>query len=112
MLEDKTKRTPIIGPLVRLAQSRRVMLSIIELLVLLTVFQWPALEAVQNEFAMVSLIMWLALVGGLSIEDAIAAGRKVNVPDTLDKALSDTIRDTITELADGKTEQTETNNAA
>jgi uncharacterized membrane-anchored protein len=77
---DKGARRPVIDPLLLALTSRRVLIALAALLVGLAVAWIPALAAVQGELLTLVTALALALIGGLSLEDAARAGRSTQLP--------------------------------
>lgn len=99
MIENKDQRRPIIDPLILLGKSRRVMLSVIKLVWVVVVLALPTLQPIAPELLFLTTVIYLALVIGLSIEDAARAARKQTLPTDWREALIDAIETTITRLA-------------
>jgi len=75
MNDDKTKRTPVLGPLLLALKSRRVIVALAALAVGLLLMAVPELEAVRGELLTLLVTLALAVIGGYSLEDAARAGR-------------------------------------
>jgi hypothetical protein len=72
---SKEQRIPLIDPILLALRSRRVIIAIVSLAVALLVAFVPELAAVQDALIVVIGAVALALIGGLSWEDAARAGR-------------------------------------
>ena len=72
---EKQARRPVIDPLLLALKSRRVLIAVAALLVGIVVMVFPSLAAVQGELLTLVISLALALIGGISLEDAARAGR-------------------------------------
>ena len=99
-MKNKENRVPIIEPLLLLLKSRRVMLSVINLVIVGLIMWIPELETLQTELLTILTAVYLALVTGISWEDAAAAGRNQELSDNWQDEMTDVIRETILLLAD------------
>lgn len=95
MLEDKTKRRPILDPLLLALKSRRVLIALCTLGVGLLVMIVPTLEPVQRELLMLVVTLALALIGGYSVEDAARAARSQPLPSELAEQIQTVVADLI-----------------
>lgn len=77
---NKQARRPLIDPFLLALRSRRVLIALAALVVGLAVAWVPALAAVQGELLTLVTALALALIGGLSLEDAARAGRGAALP--------------------------------
>ncbi len=95
---DKSTRTPILDPVLLALRSRRVLIALVSVVVALLVAYVPELAGIQD--ALIVLIGTLALIGGLSWEDAASAGRdRAQQPaGQPDEALRDLIRGALEEI--------------
>ncbi|MCC6612892.1 MAG: hypothetical protein IT320_05390 [Anaerolineae bacterium] len=73
---DKSTRTPILDPLLLALRSRRVIIALISVAVALLVAYVPELASVQDALIVLVGTLALALIGGLSWEDAANASRQ------------------------------------
>lgn len=91
MHDNKYTRTPIVEPLWLLLKSRRVLVALVSLALSLLVLAFPALASVQAEVLTLILALALALIGGYSLEDAVAAARQTPPPEDWRTELRETI---------------------
>jgi len=73
---DKSSRTPILDPVLLALRSRRVIIALVSVAVALLVAYVPELANVQDALIVLVGTLSLALIGGLSWEDAANAGRQ------------------------------------
>lgn len=76
-MENKQERRILIDPIMMVLRSRRVIIAIVSLIVGLLVLYVPQLEALHEELIILLVSLTLALIGGLSLEDAVIASRQV-----------------------------------
>jgi hypothetical protein len=82
-MKTKTERTILLEPLALLLKSRRVLIALCGLIVSALVLAVPELAALRVELLSLLTAVVLALIGGLSWEDAVVAGReKADEPPT------------------------------
>lgn len=91
-MNDKAQRTPILEPLVLLFKSRRFLTAVIGVLVTLLIYAVPGIESIRVELTTVFVSLALAVIGGLSWEDAAKASRD-NPPGV-------TIKDNVAEITE------------
>jgi hypothetical protein len=72
---SKENRTPILDPILLALRSRRVIIAAVSLVVALVVAFVPELAQVQDALIIVIGTIAVALIGGISWEDAATAGR-------------------------------------
>ena len=81
--------TPVLGPIMAILRSRKFIIALASLLISLVVMAIPDLAEVQDTMLTLLVTFGLALIGGITIEDAAKAGREkgaeppVSVPDAL-----------------------------
>ncbi len=97
---DKSTRTPILDPVLLALRSRRVIIALVGVAVALLVAYVPQLAGVQDALIVLVGTLALALIGGLSWEDAAHAGRQraeqpIGQPE---EALRDLIRGVLEEI--------------
>ncbi|MGB7340375.1 MAG: hypothetical protein WBC91_15870 [Phototrophicaceae bacterium] len=100
-MQDKTQRRSVIDPVLLLLKSRRVLIALVSLGVSLIVMLVPQLAAFHSELLILVMTLALALIGGLSLEDAVIAARQTtNDADlrALIDATVDAIMDTILQV--------------
>ena len=68
--------TPVIGPIMAILRSRKFIVALASLLVSLLVLAIPDLTEVRGELLTLLVAFGLALIGGITIEDAAAKGRE------------------------------------
>lgn len=74
-----TKPTVILSPILALLQSRKVVIAIVTAAVNILIVTVPSLEPVQTELLAVFTALALALIGGISYEDAAEKGAPTTV---------------------------------
>ncbi|MEM6281180.1 MAG: hypothetical protein AAF787_03225 [Chloroflexota bacterium] len=106
--DNKSQRTPIIGPLLLVLKSRRVLVAMVSLIVGFVVSVVPSLEPVQTELVVLVVTLALALIGGYSMEDAARAARSQPPlkPDDVQAAIEQAVTAAIVELRE-RTDQAE-----
>ena len=98
-MTDKTKRTPIIDPLLLALKSRRVIIALVTVVIGALMLAVPGLAAVQSELLVLLLTVALAVIGGYSLEDAAIAARQTPVlTDDLKQQLRDLIDAVLDEI--------------
>jgi hypothetical protein len=96
---NKGARRPIIDPLLLVLRSRRVLIALAALLVGMLVMWIPVLGAVQGELLTLVTALALALIGGLSLEDAAYAVRgAAPPPPELDNRVHDAVNEVLAVL--------------
>lgn len=97
---DKSTRTPILDPVLLALRSRRVLIALVSVFVALLVAYVPELAGIQDALIVLIGTLALALIGGLSWEDAASAGRdRAQQPaGQPDEALRDLIRGVLEEI--------------
>ena len=90
---DSSRRIPVLDPILIALRSRRVIIAIVSIAVALLVAYAPQLAAVQDALIVLVGTLALALIGGLSWEDAARLSRdRAEQPiGTPDAALRDVI---------------------
>ncbi len=76
----KRERRPLIDPLLMLLKSRRVLISLVTLLVGVAVMLLPDLAPLTDEILVLLLTLALALIGGYTLEDAVQIARQQPLP--------------------------------
>ncbi|GAB4316173.1 MAG: hypothetical protein Kow00117_07930 [Phototrophicales bacterium] len=76
----KRERRPLIDPLLMLLKSRRVLISLVTLLVGVVVMLLPDLAPLTDEILVLLLTLALALIGGYTLEDAVQIARQQPLP--------------------------------
>lgn len=100
-MTDKANRRSIIDPILLLLKSRRVLIAIISLMMSILVMLFPPLEPFHQELLILVVTLAFALIGGLSVEDAIIAARQTSSDAelrTLIDATVDAIMDTVLQV--------------
>lgn len=93
-MTPKHARRIIIDPVLLILKSRRVIIALVSLAVSALIMSVPQLAPLHGELLFVLVSLALALIGGLSIEDAMTAARDVPLSD----AMRDHIRQVINAL--------------
>lgn len=70
-----TPVTPVLGPIMAILRSRKFIIALASLLISLVVMAIPDLAEVRGELLTLLVAFGLALIGGITIEDAAKAGR-------------------------------------
>ena len=86
-MQDKTTRRPLIDPVLMLLKSRRVLISLVTLIVSIGIMLIPTLAPVQGEILVLIITLALALIGGYTVEDAVSIARQQPLPPDDLKAL-------------------------
>lgn len=76
LVMPETPVTPVIGPIMAILKSRKFIVALASLLVSLLVLAIPDLTEVRGELLTLLVAFGLALIGGITIEDAAAKGRE------------------------------------
>ncbi len=97
-MNEKSKRMPILDPLLLVLKSRRVLIALAALLVGLLLLAVPQLEPVRGELLTLVITLALALIGGYSVEDAAAAARQTPTPPDLESAVREVISAVLDEI--------------
>lgn len=97
--------TPILGPLAALLRSRKVLIVVAAIITSILVSAVPELLPVRNEILTLVMTGALALVGGITVEDAAKAGRDRAAEPV--KTLREEIRELVNELLDEMTAEPE-----
>ena len=82
-MQFKDHRQPVVDPLRQVLRSRRVIIALSTFLVTLLITGIPQLYPVRGELFTIITLLSLALIGGLSLEDAAHAVRSISSPDSL-----------------------------
>lgn len=82
-MQEKSIRRPIIDPLLLILKSRRVVIALASLAVIVLIINVPQLEAMSKELLVVVITLALALIAGYSVEDALTIARQAPMPDNL-----------------------------
>jgi hypothetical protein len=77
---DKSKRRPIIDPLLEVLKSRRVLIALASLLVGVILLAVPELSPLRGELLVLVISLSLALIGGYSVEDAVSLAKQQTKP--------------------------------
>jgi hypothetical protein len=77
---DKSKRRPIIDPLLEVLKSRRVLIAFASLLVGILLMAVPELFPLRGELLVLVISLALALIGGYSVEDAVSLAKQQSKP--------------------------------
>jgi hypothetical protein len=77
---DKSKRRPIIDPLLEVMKSRRVLIALASLLVGVILLAVPELSPLRGELLVLVISLSLALIGGYSVEDAVSLAKQQTKP--------------------------------
>jgi hypothetical protein len=80
MMLDKSKRRPIIDPLLEVLKSRRVLIAFASLLVGVLLMAVPELFPLRGELLVLVISLSLALIGGYSVEDAVSLAKHQTKP--------------------------------
>lgn len=78
--------TPVLGPILAMLRSRKFIIALAVLLISLLTMAIPSLEEVRGELLTLLITLGLALIGGITIEDAAKAGRDTAAAPTLPPA--------------------------
>ena len=73
---DKSKRRPLIDPLLEVLKSRRVLIALASLLVGVLLMAAPELYPLRSEMLFLVVSLALALIGGYSVEDAVSLAKQ------------------------------------
>jgi uncharacterized protein YebE (UPF0316 family) len=76
MLDNKTQRRPVIDPMLLALKSRRVVVALAALIIGVLSLAVPEVQAVRAELLTLLVTFSLAIIGGYTLEDAVAAGRQ------------------------------------
>jgi hypothetical protein len=87
------------NPLLNLVRSRKVIIAVATLFISLAVMRLPELASIQEPLLQLIVTLALALIGGITIEDAAKHAKSVAAPETAKKDLEDVVRAIINELA-------------
>lgn len=100
-IEAKSRRVPIIGPVIEAAKSRRVLIALATIIVGAGVLAFPELESVEGPLVNLLAVLALVLIGGLSVEDAAAAFQtnRRDIPNSPDELRAE-IRNVAVEFLD------------
>lgn len=82
----QTPVTPVLGPILAMLRSRKFIIALAVLLISLLTMAIPSLEEVRGELLTLLITLGLALIGGITIEDAAKAGRDTAAAPTLPPA--------------------------
>lgn len=93
-MENKHNRKIFIDPLLLMLKSRRVLIALASLLTGFIVMGVPQLAPLHNELLILLVSLSLALIGGLSLEDAVLAAKQTPVSDDM-RQLIDAANDAI-----------------
>ncbi len=90
---DSSRRVPVLDPIVIALRSRRVIIAIVSIVVALLVAHAPQLAAVQDALIVLIGTLALALIGGLTWEDAarLSRSRAEQPAGTPDSALREVV---------------------
>lgn len=101
-MENKTKRRVLIDPLLMVLKSRRVIIALVSLLVGMLVLAVPQLEALHSELLVLVVSLALALIGGMSVEDAVIAAKQstsdASIRQQIDEAVDAIIDEMLSEV--------------
>lgn len=97
-MENKKNRRVLIDPLLLVLKSRRVLIAIASLLIGLLVMNVPQLEALHSELLVLVVSLALALIGGLSVEDAVIAAKQTPVQEDVRQLVEAAIDAVIDEM--------------
>lgn len=75
LVMPQTPVTPVLGPILAMLRSRKFIIALAVLLISLLTMAIPSLEEVRGELLTLLITLGLALIGGITIEDAAKAGR-------------------------------------
>jgi hypothetical protein len=73
---DKSKRRPLIDPLLEVLKSRRVLIALASLIVGVLLMAVPELYPLRGELLVLVISLALALIGGYSVEDAVSLAKQ------------------------------------
>jgi hypothetical protein len=76
LVMPQTPVTPVLGPILAMLRSRKFIIALAVLLISLLTMAIPSLEEVRGELLTLLITLGLALIGGITIEDAAAKGRE------------------------------------
>lgn len=76
LVMPQTPVTPVLGPIMAILRSRKFIIALASLLVSLLMLAVPDLAEVRAELLTLLVAFGLALIGGITIEDAAAKGRE------------------------------------
>ena|SRR5690349_24965150 len=96
--------TPILGPIMALLRSRKVIVSVVVFLVAILVQAVPALVPIAGTLTSVLAIFGVAVISGISLEDAakyVGERGYPNIPDpSADTSVEDKLRQLINDILD------------
>lgn len=75
LVMPQTPVTPVLGPILAMLRSRKFIIALAVLLISLLTMAIPSLAEVRGELLTLLITLGLALIGGITIEDAAKAGR-------------------------------------
>jgi hypothetical protein len=87
------------NPIYNLIRSRKVIIALVTLFVSLVVLRVPELASIQEPLLQLIITLALALIGGITIEDAAKKAREAAKPEGARKDLEDLVRAIIEETA-------------
>lgn len=101
-MENKANRRVLIDPILMVLKSRRVIIALVSLLVGMLVLAVPQLESLHNELLVLVVSLALALIGGLSVEDAVIAAKQstsdASIRQQIDEAVDAIIDEMLSEV--------------
>lgn len=80
MNPNEVNRRPLIDPLLLLLKSRRVMIALMAVSIILLAALVPPLALIRGEITLIVLTLAVALIIGYSVEDAARATRETPQP--------------------------------
>ena len=97
-MENKQNRRVLIDPILLILKSRRVLIALASLMVGLLVMSVPQLEALHSELLVLVISLALALIGGLSVEDAVIAAKQAPAREDLRQLIEEAADAVIDEM--------------
>lgn len=72
----QTPVTPVLGPILAMLRSRKFIVALASFLISLLTMAVPELAEVRESLLTVTIVLGLALIGGITLEDAAKAGKQ------------------------------------
>lgn len=100
---DKSKRRPLIDPLLEVLKSRRVLIALASLIVGVMLMAVPELYPLRGELLVLVISLALALIGGYSVEDAVSLAKQQpkssELQEQIRAVIEAMVEESLTELA-------------
>jgi hypothetical protein len=76
LVMPETPVTPVLGPILAMLRSRKFIIALASFLISLLTMAVPELAEVRESLLTVTIVLGLALIGGITLEDAAKAGKQ------------------------------------